>query len=533
MTARSRFADVEKRYGRVQALAGRRPRRRAGRVLRPARAERRRQDHADHDPRRPGARRRAARVARDGRTTSSPTTARARRALGVVPQELVFDPFFTVRETLRIQSGYFGLRGNDAWIDEIMHHLDLTAKADANMRSLSGGMKRRVLVGAGAGAQAAGDRARRADRGRRRRAAPGPVAVHPRLNRDGHTIVLTTHYLEEAEALCSRIAMLKAGRIVALDSTHNLLAALLRLARSRVRLGRDALPDGACAAACVAPSDGAVRAALSDCRELEHALARLREAGVDDRASMELEQPDLEQVFLQIMTRCETALDDAASPTLFYKELLRFWKVSFQTIAAPVLTALLYLLVFAHVLEGRVQVFDGRALHRVPGAGPGDDERAAERLRQQLVQPDPVQDHRQHRLRAAAAALARASSSPPTCSASMVRGLVVGAGVFAVTVVVRRAAPARRRSGRSPSRCSARAARRARPHRRHLGGQVRPARRVPELRHRAAHVPVGRVLLDPFAAAVLAGAVALQPVLLHDRRLPLRLLRRRPTSRPG
>ena len=71
---------------------------------------------------------------------------RARRMLGVVPQELVFDPFFSVRETLRIQSGYYGIRGNDAWIDEVMHHLDLTAKADANMRSLSGGMKRRVLV---------------------------------------------------------------------------------------------------------------------------------------------------------------------------------------------------------------------------------------------------------------------------------------------------------------------------------------------------------------------------------------------------
>ena len=70
----------------------------------------------------------------------------ARRALGVVPQELVFDPFFSVRETLSIQSGYFGLRKNDAWIDEVMHHLDLTDKADANMRALSGGMKRRVLV---------------------------------------------------------------------------------------------------------------------------------------------------------------------------------------------------------------------------------------------------------------------------------------------------------------------------------------------------------------------------------------------------
>ena len=70
----------------------------------------------------------------------------ARRKLGVVPQELVFDPFFSVRETLRIQSGYFGIRNNDDWIDEVLANLDLTAKSDVNMRGLSGGMKRRVLV---------------------------------------------------------------------------------------------------------------------------------------------------------------------------------------------------------------------------------------------------------------------------------------------------------------------------------------------------------------------------------------------------
>ncbi|MBX9715246.1 MAG: ABC transporter ATP-binding protein, partial [Burkholderiaceae bacterium] len=76
--------------------------------------------------------------------------AAARRSLGIVPQELVFDPFFTVRETLRIQSGYFGARSdaraNDAWIDELLENLGLADKADANTRQLSGGMKRRVLV---------------------------------------------------------------------------------------------------------------------------------------------------------------------------------------------------------------------------------------------------------------------------------------------------------------------------------------------------------------------------------------------------
>lgn len=149
----------------------------------------------------------------------------ARSRLGVVPQELVFDPFFSVRETLRIQSGYFGLRRNDDWIDEILANLDLTAKADTNMRRLSGGMKRRVLV-----AQALVHR------------PPVIVLDEPtagvdvelrqslwqfirRLNGEGHTIILTTHYLEEAEALCGRIALLKAGEVVALDSTANLMAA--------------------------------------------------------------------------------------------------------------------------------------------------------------------------------------------------------------------------------------------------------------------------------------------------------------------
>src|SRR6201985_3707225 len=147
----------------------------------------------------------------------------ARRALGVVPQELVFDPFFSVRETLRLQSGYFGLRNNDAWIDEILHHLDLTSKAAASVRALSGGMKRRGLVG-----QALVHK------------PPVIVLDEPtagvdvelrqslwkfisRLNREGHTIVLTTHYLEEAEHLCTRIAMLRRGEIVALDRTSDLL----------------------------------------------------------------------------------------------------------------------------------------------------------------------------------------------------------------------------------------------------------------------------------------------------------------------
>ena len=148
----------------------------------------------------------------------------ARRLLGIVPQELVFDPFFTVRETLAFQSGYFGVKDNGEWIDEVLFNLGLADKANENMRSLSGGMKRRVLV-----AQALVHR------------PPVIVLDEPtagvdvelrqslwkfigRLNQEGHTIVLTTHYLEEAQALCNRIAILKKGRVVALDTTANLLA---------------------------------------------------------------------------------------------------------------------------------------------------------------------------------------------------------------------------------------------------------------------------------------------------------------------
>ena len=148
----------------------------------------------------------------------------ARQCLGVVPQELVFDPFFTVRESLRFQAGYFGLRKQDDWIDEILANLDLTSKANENMRRLSGGMKRRVLV-----AQALVHK------------PPVIVLDEPtagvdvelrqglwqfirRLNVEGHTIILTTHYLEEAEALCHRIALIKEGKLLALDSTENLRA---------------------------------------------------------------------------------------------------------------------------------------------------------------------------------------------------------------------------------------------------------------------------------------------------------------------
>jgi ABC-2 type transport system ATP-binding protein len=228
----------------------------------------------------------------------------ARRALGVVPQELVFDPFFTVRETLRIQSGYFGVRDNDAWIDEILHHLDLTTKANANMRSLSGGMKRRVLVG-----QALVHKPRvivldEPTAGVDVELRQSLWGFIRKLNRDGHTIILTTHYLEEADALCGRIAMLKAGRIVALDTRQNLLS---RFAALTVRLVAERVP-ASWQARVLRREAGAFILGLERYADLESLLAALRTEGIAI-AELALQEADLEDVFLRIVgtKRVETA----------------------------------------------------------------------------------------------------------------------------------------------------------------------------------------------------------------------------------
>ncbi len=225
----------------------------------------------------------------------------ARRQLGVVPQELVFDPFFTVRETLQIQSGYFGIRDNHAWIDELIGHLDLTAKADTNMRQLSGGMKRRVLV-----AQALVHR------------PPVIVLDEPTagvdvelrqglwhfiqsLNRAGHTIVLTTHYLEEAESLCGRIAILKQGRIVALDTTENLLEKYSGHTLRLRPVSESVLPE-ALLKRMTKREGGEYTLSMPDAEVIEPVLASLRESGCH-LEYLEIDKPSLEEVFVRVMNR--------------------------------------------------------------------------------------------------------------------------------------------------------------------------------------------------------------------------------------
>ena len=229
-------------------------------------------------------------------TNVNTQAAEARKKLGVVPQELVFDPFFNVREALRFQSGYFGVTNNDAWIDELLESLGLTDKANHNMRQLSGGMKRRMLV-----AQALVHK------------PPVIVLDEPtagvdvelrqtlwqfiaKLNKLGHTVLLTTHYLEEAEALCQRIAMLKNGKVVALDRTDELLKA----ASSNVlRFKLDAnLPVALTKKARV--TGRIVQLPAHDALEIESHLATLREAGLHAQ-DVEIRKADLEDVFLDVM----------------------------------------------------------------------------------------------------------------------------------------------------------------------------------------------------------------------------------------
>lgn len=223
----------------------------------------------------------------------------ARRALGVVPQELVFDPFFKVIDTLRLQAGYYGC-GREAWpwIDELLERLELTDKRNATMRGLSGGMKRRVLI-----AQALVHR------------PPVVVLDEPtagvdvelrrtlwafarELHAAGHTIVLTTHYLEEAEDLCSRVAIVDRGEIRVVSTTRELLGRhpfrFLRVTLSGAPLPAHFLAQ---AEACADDTwelklDRKTQPIGSVIEELRHAGCRL-----EDIATRE---PSLEDVFVEL-----------------------------------------------------------------------------------------------------------------------------------------------------------------------------------------------------------------------------------------
>ena len=314
-----------------------------------------------------------------------------RRAVGLVPQEINFDPFFTVAETLRFQAGYFGEVLTDARLEEILGNLGLLDKRDANTRALSGGMKRRLLIA-------------------KALVHEPPVlfldeptaGVDVELRRDlwnyvkrlaakGTTVVLTTHYLEEAEELADRIGVIKGGKLLVVEEKGRLLA---HHGKRRVRLALEqpiaALPPGLLALGSTLESGGtSVLLAQSPGATLALPLAAAAAAGL--RVSdVRVQEPRLEEVIVQLLHAAQVEPRGESPPpvsdkpllepapathpslgvrTLYQKEVKRFLRVAGQTILSPLITTVLYFVVFGWSLGGRLREVDGVPYVRflVPG----------------------------------------------------------------------------------------------------------------------------------------------------------------------
>jgi ABC-2 type transport system ATP-binding protein len=233
-------------------------------------------------------------VTRDYRTTRS--------LVGVVPQELIVDHFFSVRRALEIHSGYYGRAGNGPWIRHLMDRLDLTPHADKKITALSGGMKRRLLVAKALVHQPRvlilDEPTAGVDVGLRQSLWEFVREIHE----SGTTVLLTTHYIEEAEEHCQRIGIIDEGRLIALDRTENLLSLLSEkrvtftlaspvsaVPPPLLRLGAELLPDRLHVVATVASADG----------DLSEVMAALRQSGLEVR-DVEVRRADLEDVFLHL-----------------------------------------------------------------------------------------------------------------------------------------------------------------------------------------------------------------------------------------
>lgn len=224
--------------------------------------------------------------------------AMARKSLGLVPQEIAFDPFFKVREVLNLQLGYMGgsHRKNQGWIDELLAALDLEDKADKRIKTLSGGMKRRVLI-----AQALVHR------------PPVVILDEPtagvdvelrqklwqlirNLHRQGHTIILTTHYLEEAEALCDKIAVINHGELLAIDSKASLMQ---KCAAKQLQVWVDDL-QRATAHFELAPTKDSLLFAIDEQQTVAHIIQQLARHQLKI-VDLQTQNPSLEEVFLKMV----------------------------------------------------------------------------------------------------------------------------------------------------------------------------------------------------------------------------------------
>ena len=235
-----------------------------------------------------------------GRDVVKQATA-SRRMLGVVPQELLFDPFFKVREVLEIQAGYFGVdRKNRAWIEELLESLGLADKANSNMRALSGGMKRRVLI-----AQALVHKPKvlvldEPTAGVDVDLRQSLWSFVERLHNDGTTVLLTTHYLEEAEALCERIGIMNHGDLVALDSRAGLMKRYSHYQlKLRLKGAAETLPAEVAEALQRREADTIWLQVADDDQHLDAILTALKQADIQI-LTMNSREQTLEDLFLEL-----------------------------------------------------------------------------------------------------------------------------------------------------------------------------------------------------------------------------------------
>ncbi len=225
-----------------------------------------------------------------------------RRAVGLVPQEVNFDPFFSVEETLHFQAGYFGVRLGTERLEEILQALELTEKRHANTRSLSGGMKRRLLIGKALVHEPRVLFLDEPTAGVDVRLRQQLWAYVRRLRARGTTIVLTTHYLEEAEALADRVAVIDRGRILLVEGKDRLLD---RQGGKTLRISLTApiaaLPGALRAlGARLEEGGGAIDVDAPPSGSFGPALAALAEAGLPV-GDVETRRARLEDVFVSIL----------------------------------------------------------------------------------------------------------------------------------------------------------------------------------------------------------------------------------------
>ena len=232
----------------------------------------------------------------------------AKRSIGIVPQEILFDPFFTPKEALEIQAGLYGIPPGHRKTDELLAAMHLSDKANAYSRTLSGGMKRRLLV---AKAMV--------------HSPPILVLDEPtagvdielrrqlwsyvrRLNSEGITVVLTTHYLEEAEELCDRIAIINHGKVIANEPTRQLVAKAQEKAVV-VTFDHDleAVPTNACFENINLIDERTIEITFrKDKVNAGQVLAAVQHEGLSI-IDVRTREPDLEDVFLSLVSEPEAA----------------------------------------------------------------------------------------------------------------------------------------------------------------------------------------------------------------------------------